>query len=484
MLILLLHFHNWARLFLDNLMSEYRSKTSSRLINQIERLTGQRVPLDRNISTIEKLNENNLNLGYSQLNELMLFLGYDRVSQSYFQFLVDKSLEFSPESTIKDVGDFAENVDKMIVFSLRLFGNIKFGFKKLSAEKSEEDFHNWYYLSQPIPEEHFTKRHKPLLDLKKIPNDETYYLGYIIQDQIKTMLAQTPKNKQARDMKRKMEETQAIGIQNHFAYLASDHMDVYVATSMRQRHEYLFISRTTDEIFSHSELKRLKIRYFDPTQAYCFDRVDKGISEALMLKRAQCTIYLAQESDTLGKDSELASTLAQGKTVVAYIPNGDKRYVDGLLQDLTRINPRKSQKELVIEQLKIFDPDLAWNDEKTRNWIKNDRKNETFGLNHLYTAVKRTYDKRAKTLKETHPLGIQVNLDTGVANGVIVTREIDECARLVRRVLKRELEFEVVEETKNQILYTYLKESITKSIYRVSTGEKLLTNTFWNYYLQ
>jgi hypothetical protein len=50
-----------------------------------------------------------------------------------------------------------------------------------------------------------------------------------------------------------------------------------------------------------------------PTQAYCSDRIDKGIAEALMLKRAQCTIYLAQESDTLGKDSELASTLAQGK---------------------------------------------------------------------------------------------------------------------------------------------------------------------------
>jgi hypothetical protein len=45
-----------------------------------------------------------------------------------------------------------------------------------------------------------------------------------------------------------------------------------------------------------------------------------------MLRRASCTIYLAQESDTLGKDSELASTLAQGKPVVAYIPDVTEEY--------------------------------------------------------------------------------------------------------------------------------------------------------------
>ena len=39
-----------------------------------------------------------------------------------------------------------------------------------------------------------------------------------------------------------------------------------------------------------------------------------------LLRRAQCTIYMVQEGDTLGKDSELAATLAQGKPVIAYIP--------------------------------------------------------------------------------------------------------------------------------------------------------------------
>ena len=60
----------------------------------------------------------------------------------------------------------------------------------------------------------------------------------------------------------------------------------------------------------------------DAVLKYCEDRIDKGLSEALMLKRAKCTLFLAQESDTLGKDSELASTLAQGKPVIAYVNGG------------------------------------------------------------------------------------------------------------------------------------------------------------------
>jgi hypothetical protein len=36
----------------------------------------------------------------------------------------------------------------------------------------------------------------------------------------------------------------------------------------------------------------------------------------------------------------------------------------------------------------------------------------------------RIYDHRARTLMTSHPLGIQANLVTGVANGVLVVRAI------------------------------------------------------------
>jgi len=57
-----------------------------------------------------------------------------------------------------------------------------------------------------------------------------------------------------------------------------------------------------------------------------------------MLKRARCTVYSVQDTDTLGKDSELASTLAQGKPVIAFIPELD--LADRLHSLSVRIRPR------------------------------------------------------------------------------------------------------------------------------------------------
>ena len=99
-------------------------------------------------------------------------------------------------------------------------------------------------------------------------------------------------------------------------------------------------------------------------------RLTKGLVEMLMLRRAHVTIYTASKDDTLGKDSELAATLAQGKAVIAYVP-----------------------------------PDL---------------------------------DRKAELLRVDHPLGLQIDIKTGVAHGIIVVRSPEQCAQMLRKVLLRE----------------------------------------------
>jgi hypothetical protein len=79
-----------------------------------------------------------------------------------------------------------------------------------------------------------------------------------------------------------------------------------------------------------------------------------------MLRRAKCTTYLAQETDTLGKDSELASTLAQGKPVIAFVPSVDAEFAARLLAELQEAYPAKSAKELLLGQLQVFEPKAAW----------------------------------------------------------------------------------------------------------------------------
>jgi len=204
-----------------------------------------------------------------------------------------------------------------------------------------------------------------------------------------------------------------------------------------------------------------------------------------MLKRATCTIYLAQESDTFGKDSELASTLAQGKPVIAFIPEGDNEYIDELLGDLQAIYPEKDETYRILEHIKGFAPSLVLNDMQLTQWLcRITKANAKEVKKRLRKIVCDLYNKRAKSLRDTHPLGLQVNLSTGVANGVLVVRTVDQCAKLVRSILTKTMKFDLELVKKENGEYLFLREKISHSIFRVVTGDAMLTNTFWNYYLE
>jgi hypothetical protein len=98
----------------------------------------------------------------------------------------------------------------------------------------------------------------------------------------------------------------------------------------------------------------------------------------------------------------------------------------------------------------------------------------------IASSENRIYQKRANTLKKSHPLAIQVNLDTGVANGVIVVRNSKDCAELIWRILTNTMAFDILLD-KNSDCWL-LKEELTQSIFRVVTNSPKLTNCFWNFY--
>ena len=459
-------------------------KSAARLAKLLQQLTGEPAPLEgKDIEQPARFLVDGRGLGLSQLNEILLLLGYDRISAPFFQYLVDRSTVYTPGACLASFRQLSRAVRDFQELALLNFGNVKYAFKILS--KDPEQLEEWVVQMSPISVGDFRQRHEPVLPTREIPPESTYLLGYLIEEEIKDRLNRNPDDEDAIAMESERKNVVEDGQANQRAYLASDHLDVYVATSMRQRHEFMFVSRVTREIFSQKPVRDLKLRWFDPTQAYCADRIDKGLSEALMLKRAKCTIYLAQESETLGKDSELASTLAQGKPVVAFVPYGGPDFVDQLLSDLRVARPGTADVELLLGQLKAFNADLAWSDQQVRGWLSNP------GLapfeevrSRLVAEVKACYDKRARTLSETHPLGIQVNLDSGVANGVLVTRTVEACAKLIRRIVTRTMKFKLEEVARGTAEgYILLRETTSGSVFRVITGNKMLTNAFWNFYL-
>lgn len=460
------------------------SERARALIETLEDLTGQKAPLDSTASedALALLDRKGRGLGYSQLNELFLLLGYDRITLEFFQYLVDDSLEYRTGSALRSLEQLQAGTERFRKLALLYFGNVKFAFKNLS--QSPEMLRYYWLETQPRDEDELTSRHDPVQPLIPIPGRDTFYLGYIVQRDLQNRLAKDPKDPIALEGDRKRSEIVSAGIKNHVAYLASDHLDVYIATSMREPHEYLLVNRLTGAIFDHPGLRKLNLRWFDPTQAYCHDRIDKGLSEALMLRRAKCTVYFVQETDTLGKDSELASTLAQGKPVIAFVPQADEAYAEELLGRLQETYPEKSERELILEQLRIFEPGAAWNDPTVREWLSEANRFEVQkAKERLALAIRDHYDKRAKMLRDDHPLGIQVNLETGVANGVLVARSVEECSELIRRVLTRTLEFKLEVKWLNGMKYVFLRETVSGSIFRVMSGDPMLTNAFWNFYL-
>ena len=315
--------------------------------------------------------------------------------------------------------------------------------------------------------------------------------------------------------------SRAEASRNTAVYLTWDFMDVYVATSMRERWEYESTHMLLEEIFRRDpRLRRLQVRYFDPTQSFSTNRIDKGLVEALMLKRAKCTLYLAQETDTLGKDSELASTLAQGKPVVAFVPeikDVEKYAIDiagrpldfvlkrwlllgaeeiftepECLQDLGKLATKKRRSG--IERADT----LTWMDrlfvslrkvcaQRTFNLFEPEEADLKSSLGDDYSQIcgvlaiaeKHYFDKRARTLRESHPLAIQVHLETGVANGVLVVRNAMQCANLLYNLLINDNRFRI---RRNQGM-TELIEMISGCPYRVVTEDLKLRNSFWNFYL-
>jgi len=116
-----------------------------------------------------------------------------------------------------------------------------------------------------------------------------------------------------------IEEIRKKGRQNTATYLSLNDIDVYIATSMRSPVNFTTTAKFVKDLFGQKEIKEMNLRYFNPTQSYSHDRIDKGLIECLMIKKAKVTIYNAQESDTFGKDSEAAVSLSERKDVVVYI---------------------------------------------------------------------------------------------------------------------------------------------------------------------
>ncbi len=535
--------------------------TPEDFITQVQLLTGSEVKGHDQIdygSLAAILRDNSTPLDCSHLNELLLLVHKDRVEKPFFDHF------FGRDCTVGRIPSCVAAFQKA---ALLLYGNFVFAYRKLSRVKDQTEFSERVALICKDPKselERLRNRRRKLLEVDRISRDLTPFVGYLsmrnIPEDLRSCeflltavkaagpvadwheylalvevmanpsdcapLLEIVRNYQAmapdatisefrqyletsfevlNGRKQEVQRVRARAAKNQDVYLTWDHMDVYFATSMRKAWEYMDLYDFIEQLMASDEFRDLGVRYFDPTQAYTDNRINKGLVEALMLKRARCTVYSVQDTDTLGKDSELASTLAQGKPVIAFVPDVDvarratQLFAEDPVNVLERMRfvlyaddqlaDRLSDEEYVLvgrvqDELVEYCSKRIWLSIPDGNAAARLRDSLSDNLLEFCRIVARSekavYDKRAQTLKDSHPLALQVNLATGVANGVLVVRTIPECAALLRRILLSDMEFALEEKDG----MWSLREKISGCIHRVVTNDRKLNNCFWNFYLR
>jgi hypothetical protein len=148
------------------------------------------------------------------------------VSSDFFRYIFGSN----------EVGSFRDlrtGVDGFRKRSMLKHGNFKYSFKRYRLASTRELKQAFNPLSPADPRE-FTGRHEPLLKLKSISRTEAPLLGYI-----------SGPDREGR------KAIEAKGIYNHQVYLTYDHMDVYVATSMRKSIDFGMFIIASPSYLSH-----------------------------------------------------------------------------------------------------------------------------------------------------------------------------------------------------------------------------------------
>jgi hypothetical protein len=122
----------------------------------------------------------------------------------------------------------------------------------------------------------------------------------------------------------------------YFLSMVND-LDIYVATSMRDRSDFRKMADFCEKVFRAPSLKHLTLRYFDPTVSAAEGHEDKGLIECLMVKSAKVLVYCAGKKDSFGKDAEAAMALSLGKPVIFYCDESERERFFSDIHPLSRL---------------------------------------------------------------------------------------------------------------------------------------------------
>ena len=99
---------------------------SNNIVKLLEKLNGYKAPIRISSVNTQELNKfPSGGIGYSQFNELQLSLGFNRINRTFFQFLLDNSVDIKEDMYFKNIDELKASIDRFRILALFFFGNIR-----------------------------------------------------------------------------------------------------------------------------------------------------------------------------------------------------------------------------------------------------------------------------------------------------------------------------------------------------------------------
>ncbi len=422
------------------------------------------------------------NLTHAQLNQLLTLSHEAAVTEDFFRYYWLRACQGHPYdvkkvegfegdwingTAIKSLEHLRWGIYRLYVDSLLFFGNIRMAFRtlrELSAPEIER-----FFREKKIDVAAMQRRGAPALSLRPIARDNRYLIA---EQACKTYGEDARSNDLQRALVAafRVAKKDGVGSIKIKSLLEGQYAQEHFRSKQRE-FRFSAVEILEDEVASEEQISEKTSNLFNKFS---------GARERA-LKNTEIYLSLVNDLDVYVATSMRSRDDFRAMADFCEVVFGDKmlapfhiRYFDPTLSAAAGHEDKGLIECLMVKCAKV----LIWSAGGEETWGKDAEAAMALSLGKpvIFYCDE---EQRQRFFRDIHPLSRLIDFETGVAVGAIVSSNPEQVSELLRRIFSNEMEY-VLEQNKPGHLQ--LKEKLTDSCIRLQTSDKLLRETFWNYY--
>lgn len=416
-----------------------------------------------------------------QLNQLLAFGHEAPVSDDFFRYYwlsappthpytVTALAGFEPKwltaNAIASLPHLRWGLYRLFIDALLYFGNVRTGYRKLRSLNAREL--NSFFRTRRFDTEAIKSR-GPSLPLTIIPKDDRYLVsemacksygngadgGALKAALLGAMRAHISKGGGPIPIRRLFDPgflaEEYAGRQSELLFSADDVLDEPVASEADLEERYQRLARR------FSDARRMALTN---TQLYLSMVNDLDVYVATSMRSRQDFRDVASDCDKIFSDERLRDL--------------NLRYFDPTLSAAEGHEDKGLIECLMVKCAKV----LVYCAGEKESYGKDAEAAMALSLGKPVVFYC-NQERRRRFYRDIHPLSRLIEFESGVAVGAMVTDSLSDVSDLLWRLFENGMEYEIEHPKPG---YLRLLEKTTRSVVRLQTSDRMLTETFWNHY--